>query len=453
MIYTLPAIFAIIGAILSFVFFRKKEREVSVLASVLSLIVSILSLFKPDYFTNYFYVDNLSKIFLLMISIVYLGVVLFSIEYISSMKERFIKVYQYFTLLNLFVAVMFFSVILNNFGLIWVCIEATTFSSALLVAVENDFAALEAAWRYIIIVSVGLVISLIATLFLYSSAKTLLITNLVNQKAPGGLFLLGGMLLIVGYGTKVGIFPMNTWLADAHGKAPAPISAIFSAILLPVSIYPIIRLFEVYHNVLLSEFAFVLGFLSVATASIMTLNQKLYKRLFAYSSIENMGLALIGISLGSYALFGAIILIFTHALAKSGVFMLTGNIFHNFKSKKIEDISGLIKTMPKTGLFLFLGTLAVTGAPPFATFFAELLILAKTINLYGWIIGLILFFFVGCGFLFINYKVINMVFSSKSKPLIKESFFTLIPIIYISLAAIIIIAFPVFYKLLDGVIK
>jgi hydrogenase-4 component F len=246
---------------------------------------------------------------------------------------------------------------------------------------------------------------------------------------------------------------MNTWLADAHGKAPAPISAIFSAILLPVSIYPIIRLFEVYHNVLLSEFAFVLGFLSVATASIMTLNQKLYKRLFAYSSIENMGLALIGISLGSYALFGAIILIFTHALAKSGVFMLTGNIFHNFKSKKIEDISGLIKTMPKTGLFLFLGTLAVTGAPPFATFFAELLILAKTINLYGWIIGLILFFFVGCGFLFINYKVINMVFSSKSKPLIKESFFTLIPIIYISLAAIIIIAFPVFYKLLDGVIK
>jgi len=453
MIYTLPAIFAIIGAILSFVFFRKKEREASVLASVLSLIVSILSLFKPDYFTNYFYVDNLSKIFLLMISIVYLGVVLFSIEYISSMKERFIKVYQYFTLLNLFVAVMFFSVILNNFGLIWVCIEATTFSSALLVAVENDFAALEAAWRYIIIVSVGLVISLIATLFLYSSAKTLLITDLVNQQAPGGLFLLGGMLLIIGYGTKVGIFPMNTWLADAHGKAPAPISAIFSAILLPVSIYPIIRLFEVYHNVLLSEFAFVLGFLSVATASIMTLNQKLYKRLFAYSSIENMGLALIGISLGSYALFGAIILIFTHALAKSGVFMLTGNIFHNYKSKKIEDINGLIKTMPKTGLFLFFGTLAVTGAPPFATFFAELLILAKTINLYGWIIGLFLFFFVGCGFLFINYKVINMVFSSKSKPLIKESFFTLIPIMYISLAAIIIIVFPFFYKLLEGVIK
>lgn len=453
MIYILPALFATIGSILCFVGLRKKERIVSVLTSSLSLVSSIAILFSKDYSNSYFYIDSLSKIFSLMIAIVYFGVVIFSVEYISNMKERFIKVYQYFALLNIFVAVMFFSVILNNLGLIWVGVEATTFSSALLVAVENDFTALEAAWRYIIIVSVGLVISLIATLFLYSSSGTLSIVKLLATKPTSSLFLLGGMLLIVGYGTKAGIFPMNTWLADAHGKAPAPVSAIFSAILLPVSLYPIIRLFQIYHNVLLSEFAFVLGFLSVATASMMTLNQKLYKRLFAYSSIENMGLALIGISLGTYALLGAIILIFAHAFAKSGVFMLTGNIMHEYKSKKIEDINGIIKTMPRTGLFLFFGSLAVTGAPPSATFFAELLILSKTISLYGWLIGAILIFFVGCGFLFINYKVINMVFSGQRKNTINESNYTFVPIINITLSTLTLIALPFFYQFLQGVIK
>ncbi|MGC8502774.1 proton-conducting transporter membrane subunit [Desulfurella sp.] len=453
MIYTLPALFATIGSILCFIGFRKKERTVSVFTSLLSLISSIFILFSKNYSSSYFYVDNLSKIFSLMIAIVYFGVVIFSIEYISNIKERFIKVYQYFMLLNIFVAAMFFSVILNNLGLIWVGIEATTFSSALLVAVENDFTALEAAWRYIIIVSVGLVISLIATLFLYSACDTLSIFKLLTIKPTGSLFLLGAILLIIGYGTKAGIFPMNTWLADAHGKSPAPVSAIFSAVLLPVSLYPIIRLFQINHNILLSEFAFILGFLSVATASIMSLNQTLYKRLFAYSSIENMGLALIGISLGSYALFGAIVLIFAHAFAKSGIFMLTGNILHNYKSKKIEDINGIIKTMPHTGLFLFFGSLAVTGAPPSAIFFGEFLILSKTIDLYGWLIGSILISFVGCGFLFINYKVINMVFSGQRKKAIKESNFTLVPIINITLSILTLISLPFLYRFLQGVIK
>lgn len=453
MIYILPTLFATIGSILCFFGFRKKERIVSVLTSALSLISSIFILFSKDYSSSYFYIDGLSKVFSLLIAIVYFGVTIFSIDYISNIKERFIKIYQYFALLNIFVAAMLFSVILNNLGLIWVSIEATTFSSALLVAVENDFTALEAAWRYIIIVSVGLIISLIATLFLYASSNTLSIERLLIAKPTSNLFLLGGMLLIVGYGTKAGIFPMNTWLPDAHGKAPAPVSAIFSAILLPVSLYPIIRLFQIYHVILLSEFGFVLGFLSVAIASIMTLNQKLYKRLFAYSSIENMGLALIGISLGSYALFAAIILIFAHAFAKSGVFMLTGNILHGYKSKKIEDINGIIKTMPRTGLFLFLGSLAVTGTPPSATFFAELLILSKTISLYGWFIGTILIFFVGCSFLFINYKVINMVFSGQRKNTINESAYTFIPIINIALSTLTLMVIPFLHEILQGVIK
>ena len=455
MIYLLPSISATLGAILSFSLFRSKHKEASVLASFLALVFSIFLLFEPDSFTAFFYVDSLSKIFLLMISSVYLGVVIFSIGYLEHSHGHLVKSCQYFSLLDIFVGIMLFSVTLNNFGLFWVSIEGTTFATALLVASENDIAALEAAWRYIMIVSVGLTIGLVGTLFLYSSAHTLSITDLLSRQNQGSLFFLSGMLLVVGYGTKIGIFPMYTWLPDAHGKAPAPISAIFSAVLLPVSLYPLIRFFEVYQNPSLSKFAFVLGFLSVMTGSIMTLNQRLYKRLFAYSSVENMGLSLIGVSLGSYALFGTIVLIFTHAFAKSGVFMLTGNMLHELKTRKIEDVKGLIKIMPKTGLFLFFGALAVTGTPPFATFFGELLIVSKTINYYGWTVGFALFFFLVCGFLFINYRVINMVFNDETKPVssAKESPFTFVPVIFITLAAFVILIVPIFYRFIEGVIK
>ncbi len=454
MIYYLPGLFSMLGALFSFALLRKKERLVSVISSLLSLISAIYLMFCSNFSNNLLYVDNLSKIFTLMIAIVYVGVVVFSIEYITNLKDKFLKVYQYFSLLHIFSAALFFSVTLNNLGLIWVCIEATTFSSALLVAVENDSIAQEAAWRYIIIVSVGLVISLISTLFLYAYANTLSINALIKEKPTGSMFLLGALLSIVGYGTKAGVFPMNTWLPDTHGKAPAPVSAIFSAILLPVSLYPIIRIFQIYQNPKLEFFAFSLGFLTVASASLIAGSQKLYKRLFAYSSIENMGMALVGISLGSWGLFGAIILIFAHALAKSGVFMITGNILHHFKTKKIEDIKGLYKTMPKSALFLLFGSLAVTGAPPSATFFGELLILSKTIQTYGYIAGFCLIFFVGMGFLFINLKVIDMVFSGISAPKkIIESNFVYIPILNIAFSVLFLVAIPFLYEFLKGIIQ
>lgn len=452
-IYLLPCLFSLIASIIGFFAFKRYAKTISVISSVLCILSVIIGFWEPLIQNSYLYVDNLSKIFSLMISIVYLSVVIFSIEYINHIENKLIKVHQYFSLLNIFVSALFASVVLNNLGLIWVGIEATTFTSALLVSTQNDSIAVEAAYRYIIIVSVGLIISLIATLFIYSSEKTLSIFSLLQLHPTDSIFLLGALLSIIGYGTKAGIFPMYTWLPDANGKAPAPVSAIFSAVLEPASLYPLIRIFEIFPNYYLSLFAFSLGFLSVATAAIIAGSQTIYNRLFAYSSIENMGMSLIGISLGTFGLFGAIILIFSHALAKSGTFMLTGNILHRFKTKKIEDVKNMINLMPKTGLFFFFGSLAVTGAPPFATFVGELIILSKVIQIYGYVTGAVLFAFLCIAFLFINNKVISMVFSESDKQPFIESKFVYVPMISISLSLLFLIAIPFLYSFLGGIIK
>ncbi len=455
-IYLLPALISFIAGLLCFVGLKKHERLTSVIGSFLTLLTVIISFKFNNYITQYFYVDFLSKIFLLIISIIYFTTSLFSIEFLRYLENRLIKVHDYFMLLNLFSCSMFLAVILNNFGFIWVAIEATTFTSALIVATENDEIAIEAAWRYIIIVSSALTISLISTIFIYSSQHTLLISELIKIIPNNKLFLLASMLAVIGYGAKAGIFPMYTWLPDVHGKAPSTVSAIFSSVLLPVALYPIIRIFQIYNNIYLSTFTFVLGVLTVITAVLITGSQKLYKRLFAYSSIENMGMALIGISIyNKLSLLGVVILILSHALAKSGIFYLTGNLLHKYGTKKIEEVKGVIKILPKTGLFLFLGSLAVTGAPPFGTFVGEIIILSQMVKKFGIIISIILFLLLCVGFLFIQRKVINMVFTTpiniKNNSNFSENWYTFIPAINIILSALVILLIPIIYLMLQGV--
>ncbi|MFZ0456482.1 MAG: proton-conducting transporter membrane subunit [Ignavibacteriaceae bacterium] len=460
-LYLLPVLFSALGSLLCILPFLRFEEDISVIVSVGALASAVYILFLPNYSTNFYYIDGLSKIFLVMISAIYLGSVIFSIYYVEHIQNKLFQSHFYFFLLNTFVLTMLFTVILNNLGLIWVAVEATTVTSALLISTENDEATIEATWRYVIIVSVGLIISLIAVIFIYSSFKTLSFADLLKMHTDSRLAYFGAVLGIIGFGTKAGIFPMHTWLPDAHGKAPSPISAVFSAVLLPVALFAIERVLQAVPNDGVKVFAFTLGLLSIVLAALMSFNQVYYKRMFAYSSIDNMGIALIGLSLGGYAFVGSVLIILSHAFAKSATFYLTGNVLIKYNSWKIEEVKGVAKILPVTGYSLFFGSLAVTGTPPFGTFFGELLILIGIYNTYGTVITLLTGLFLAIAFIGINYKTISMIFSEPDKlkmseliPAGKEDVTVLVPIINLIIALSVTFAAPLVYNILfNGIWK
>ena len=415
----------------------------SVIAAGITLIISLIILTSPDFTNNFFYIDGFSKLMVFLIAAIYTATVIYSISYLKYIDEPIFHTNHYFTWLNLFALSMFFSVIVNNFGLLWVGIEATTVTSALLIAIEGKKESIEATWRYILIVSAGLILSLLGTILIFGELHTLTISKALSLNTHTKILTLGILLSIVGYGTKAGIFPMHTWLPDVHGKAPSPVSAIFSGILLPVALFGILRVFHIYPAHKVKLFIFILGILTVGISSILMTVQRYYKRLYAYSSMENMGIALIGISLGGYALIGAFIVIIAHAFAKSAVFFLSGNILIRFREIKINSIRGLVKSMPFTAYCLIFAVLGATGAPPFATFIGEIFIFAKIISTYNWIIALILGIFITTAFISVNYYTGKMVFSGKEEE-IKErkTLVNFVPLINVILSFLIIFLIP-----------
>jgi hydrogenase-4 component F len=344
---------------------------------------------------------------------------------------------------------MFFSVTMDNLGLIWVGIEATTVSSALLVATENDQVTIESAWRYVIIVSTGLVISLIATTFIFGSAGTLSLRDLLNHHPVNRVFLIGILLGLIGFGTKAGIFPMHTWLPDVHGKAPSPVSAIFSGVLLPVALYAMARVIQIYPDRTVKLFALVLGILTVAAAALMMTVQTNYKRMFAYSSMENMGMILIGFSLGGYGLLGAVIIIIAHGLAKSAVFFLTGDILGAYHTTDMDQATGLLRRLPLTGGTLFLAAMAVTGAPPFAIFAGEIMIFTRLISAYGWLLAIVVMGFLAIAFIAVNFRAGKMIFTGggqhdPQRPRLE----TIVPVINLTLSLVCLFFIPFIEEIL-----
>lgn len=455
LIYLLPLLCGFGGALLSAIPVRNLEKIGSVIASHAAFFsVIYLLLFCPDSTSGFLYIDGLSKLLMLTIAMVYISTVLYSLAYLKHIKNPLFQNRLYYFLLNVFASTMFFSVTMDNIGLIWVGIEATTVSSALLVATENDQVTVESAWRYVIIVSTGLVISLIATTFIYGSSGTLSLRELMAHHPDNRVFLIGMLLGLIGFGTKAGIFPMHTWLPDVHGKAPSPVSAIFSGVLLPVALYAMARIIQVDASHIVKLFAFLLGLLTLIVASLMLTVQDNYKRMFAYSSMENMGMILMGFSLGSKGLLGAVIIIIAHGLAKSSVFFFTGDILSTYHSTAIHDVRGLLHKLPRTASGLLLASIAVTGAPPFAIFARELFIFSAIIQQYGWILAAVIMAFLAIAFIAVNFRTGKMIFTGnmpgeKEKPRIE----TWVPIINLTLSLISLLFIPYFEHLLGKLIS
>lgn len=423
--------------IAALVSFFSKQRGIieylSVIAAVIAFVISIIvalhvsssGVYAPY---SFFSVDALGAIIMLIIGFVGVGTVIYSIEYLRKETAKNIigitRVKQYFILLNLFLAAMFLATTASSPIFTWIAIEATTLSTAFLISFYNKPLCMEAAWKYLIINSVGLLLGFFGTLLYFTSIETIAGSALISwQQLLANASHLDPMIakiafifVLIGYGTKVGLAPMHTWLPDAHSKAPSPISALLSGVLLNVAFIAVLRFKAITDSVighLFSQNIFIIfGLLSIIVAVCIIFNQKSYKRLLAYSSIENMGLITVGFGFGGVAAYAAILHMIYHSLVKSALFLSSGNLLLKYRSAEISNIKGALNVVPVTSGLFIAGFLAITGIPPFGIFLTKISILSVGIQTHP-VISIVAFIFMTILFIGFLKHVAAMVFGAK----------------------------------------
>lgn len=295
----------------------------------------------------------------------------------------------------------------NNLGVLWVSLEGATLATVLLVSLYRTPESVEAAWKYFIICGVGIAQALFGTVLLYFSAAQVIpdpehallwrvLVEHADQLQPV-IMTLAFVFLLVGYGTKVGLVPMHTWLPDAHSEGPTPMSAVLSGLLLNVALYALVRI-KILTDAALSGsdsgydphlpgyLMMGFGLVSFTVAGLLLHRQRDIKRLFSYSSIEHMGLMTFAFGLGGpLATFGALLHMTVHSLTKSSIFISVGHAAHIARSQSMDNIRGLISTQPAVGWSLLIGTTAIAGFPPFGVFTSEFLLLTATMQAKPWL--------------------------------------------------------------------
>jgi hydrogenase-4 component F len=330
--------------------------------------------------------DALSALLALCVTFVaalaaWLGPGLGSDEGLDGTRVRRFRIFA-----NLFAFTMLAAVTTNNVAVMWVAIEATTITSAVLIPLHVTKASVEASWKYLLIGSVGIALAFIGTVLAYfdfvslAGAHGSALLNWTVLRAESGamhpqVIQLAFVFILIGYGTKAGLAPMHTWLPDAHSEAPAPLSAMMSGVLLAVALYAILRWKAVASGAVGPEFAdgllLVLGTFSIAIAALSLVIQRHYKRLLAYSSIEHTGLVCLGLGLGPLGVFAAMLHLLNHTVAKSMMFFLSGRILDRYRTTELGRVSGLLSTMPVTGGLFAAGMIALVGLPPFGLFLSK----------------------------------------------------------------------------------
>jgi hydrogenase-4 component F len=315
-------------------------------------------------------------------------------------------------------------------GILWVAMEAATLTTVVLVSVYRTAASLEAAWKYFILCGVGIAQALLGTILVYFAAErilgagigALLWTHLeaVKTELEPTVLSIAFVFLLVGYGTKVGLVPLHNWLPDAHAEGPTPISAVLSGLLLNVALYALVRFKVITDGALQRPFASQLlmafGIASVVVAAFFLSRQRDIKRMFAYSSIEHMGLVTFAFGMGGpIANFAALLHMTVHSLVKSGIFFAVGHASQNAGTQVMADIRGLMKVSPTVGWGLLLGTLAILGMPPFGVFASEFLILTTAMREHPWATPLLLLA-LGVAFAAVFARVQPMVFGDTDLP-------------------------------------
>ncbi len=399
--------------------------------------------------------DALSAIILVVIAFIGTNAMLYSSGYFEEeLKKGYVtkaKIREYYILLNAFLFAMFVATTTTSPILMWIAIEATTLSTVFLISFYGKSSSIEAGWKYVIINSVGLLLGFLGMVLLISSiggqeGEALRtwesLRMLANNASPIAAHV-AFIFILIGFGTKVGLAPMHTWLPDAHSKAPVPISALLSGVLLNVAFLALVRFKSIVDIISTDNFAgnlmVALGLLSVIVVAFSLLRQKHYKRLFAYSSIENMGLIAIGVGVGGIGAAGAVLHIIYHAFTKSLLFMSSGNVFLKYGSTKIASVRGMIQTLPQTSIVLFVAILILIGMPPFGIFASKFAILSGVTNLsvYLLIPLLIALILVFTGF--IRHSTL-MLFGEHDKEITigEHNTMTLIPLYFILIVVVLL---------------
>jgi hydrogenase-4 component F len=297
----------------------------------------------------------------------------------------------------LFLASMTVVVLSRNFGLQWVAVEATTLASAPLIYFHRNRRSLEAAWKYLLICSVGIALALVGV-FCIALAGTEVAHHLTvdaftaNAGALNPRWLkLAFLFLLVGYGAKMGLAPLHNWLPDAHSEAPSPVSALLSGALLNCAFIGILRLQQVCFAAGIADFGrellVLFGLISMGLAGVFILRQADYKRMLAYSSVEHMGILALGVGLAGTGVFGALLHAVNHSLVKAMLFMAAGNILWAYRTKRVADVRGVARRLPASGVLWLGGFLAIVGSPPFGTFISEFTILKTALDQGRWTVA------------------------------------------------------------------
>lgn len=383
LIFLIPFITGLVAFFIPHAF----RRKLLMLTGAIHLVMSVMLWINrpPAIFSAYFAVTPEGLLSLIVVSLLFFLISVYSAAYLERAEIQSERIFTGSMLL--FLSTMTMVTLSDHIMVMWIAIEATTLASAPLIYTYRTAESLEATWKYVLICSVGIAMALLGSVLITVamdagnvdapvsfSGLTAVATRLDPRWLKAGF-----VFILVGYGTKMGLAPMHTWLPDAHSEAPSPASALLSGVLLNCAYLGIIKTNKIMHAAGLGDFSgrilMVFGLVSILAAATYILKQTEYKRLLAYSSIENMGIIAFGTGVGGIGVYGAMVCLIHHSLIKSSLFLTSGNILLGYGCKIIENIGELVGRMPRTFVAFFAGFVAISGFPPFGMFIGEMLII------------------------------------------------------------------------------
>jgi len=463
-------LFPLIACILLIIFKSIKLSKISILFyGFLHFFITVGLYFKgvdssiipSDILEGYFKIDSLNILFLLILSIIFLGVSVYNIGFLKN-RQISNKEFSYYAIaLLLFIFSMTGTILSTNLGLSWVLIEATTLASAYLIYFKKTKHSIEAAWKYVFICSIGIALAFVGIILLAIATgklNSLFFNDLyLNSSTINPFWLkLSFVFILIGLGTKMGLAPVHFWLPDAHSEAPSPISALLSATLLNSAFLIILRIFKLMELTNTDHYARILlvcmGLLSLFVTAVFVFHINNYKRMLAYSSIENMGIIAIGTAIGGVGLYAALLHMVGHSLIKASFFMTAGNILKTFRTKKINEISGIIQIDKITGWLWVLCFAGIVGLPLSPLFISEFLLLKTLILKNHFIIAAVFLILLTIILYGIGKAVINMSFGV-IKPEMKiekitNKFMYIPQIVFMSVSIILGVYIPAFLNTL-----
>jgi hydrogenase-4 component F len=433
------------------------------LSGVVHAAVTALVIAVPEYraFNEWLAIDPLAVVILLSVSALYLLSSFYAVGYLRYKRERSNRVFV--ASFSAFLGLISLAICSHHLGLMWVAIEGTTLVTAPLIYFNRSPRSIEATWKYLLVGSVGIALALLGTFFLaYASLRggrgaTLDLAELIaagpGMSAPW--LRAAFILLLVGYGTKMGLAPMHTWKPDAYGEASGAVGAILAGGVTSGAFLALMRIYQITvaagQGAFASRLLVFMGLFSMATAGVFMINQRDFKRMLAYSSVEHMGILALGVGIGGVALWGALLHVLMNSLTKGALFLSAGNIQRAYQDKTTDAVRGAFRVVPLSASLFLAGFLAITGSPPFGPFISEFTILTGAFSSGRFVSGALFLVFLLVVFVGMGITVLKVVQGKAPEDVVdkgyRESVLTTVPTIsFMALVVLLGVFIPPFLK-------